>query len=239
MKHYFITGASTGIGKALAERLLASEGVFVTGISRRQSIIHEKYKHITLDLSDTKAVTEFHFPLLSHVNEVCLVNNAGVISEIVHAGQLSESSIINDSNVNMISPFLLIHKFMEAFKEGVQKKVILSISSGASKRAVEGWSVYCSTKAALDMFSEVVALEQKSRSGFRIFSIAPGVVDTRMQEQLRKADGTQFGRLEEFLRLKEEGKLTSPIVVADKIIYILNYPEHFPDTVFSLRDVKI
>ena len=59
LHHYFITGTSSGIGKAIAEQLIQREDHFVTGLSRTCSITHPRYEHFALDLADQKQVNEW------------------------------------------------------------------------------------------------------------------------------------------------------------------------------------
>ena len=82
MNHYFITGTSRGIGKAIAEQLLSDPENFVTGLSRTSSITHERYTHVEIDLSDLGKVSEFNFPVLEQAKKIALVNNAGAIGKV-------------------------------------------------------------------------------------------------------------------------------------------------------------
>jgi NAD(P)-dependent dehydrogenase (short-subunit alcohol dehydrogenase family) len=61
---------------------------------------------------------------------------------------------------------------------------VINISSGAAHRALEGWSAYCCAKAGFAMLTTALALET-TRSGVRVFGLAPGVVDTDMQVTIR------------------------------------------------------
>jgi benzil reductase ((S)-benzoin forming) len=79
------------------------------------------------------------------------------------------------------------------------------------------------------MLSRVAQKEQDLRSsGIRIRSLAPGVVDTEMQERIRLADNNQFSQIERFQSYYEKGELAEPAVVASKILHWLQRP--FPDT---------
>jgi benzil reductase ((S)-benzoin forming) len=97
-------------------------------------------------------------------------------------------------------------------------KVILNISSGASFNAYSGWSVYCSSKAGLDMFTQVAGLEQNAEAqSTKVFALAPGIIETGMQELIRTTDESLFPERDKFIRLYEEGKLSNP----DDIAYII------------------
>ena len=237
MNHYYITGTSRGIGKALAEILLENEKNIVYGISRHHTIEHTNYKHFTLDLSDTGKVKEFNFLPVENGDLIALVNNAGAIGEIMPVGKLTEDSIIDNYSVNLISPGLLINKFISFYQHYKTKKVIINISSGAGKHPIDAWSTYCASKAGLDMFTRVVAGEQKINQGdFHVFSIAPGIFDTQMQKEIRSANPKDFSRLNDFLDYKNNHLLNTPELVAKKIIHILHHHEQFNEIVFSIND---
>ena len=87
--------------------------------------------------------------------------------------------------------------------------------------------------------SITVAHEQKIvNTGFRIFSVAPGVVDTGMQDEIRKSSPKEFSRHDDFVEMKQTGILTRPEEVARKYLDILTTPEKYPETLFSLRDLN-
>lgn len=236
MRYYFITGTSRGIGKSLALELLQEKDSKVFGIARNLSIHNGNYVHFHIDLSDLKAVDEFRFPDIKSADEIVLVNNAGTLGEVAHSGNLSESKIIAAYNVNLITPAILINKFIAKYRELNAKKVVLNISSGAAQRPVDGWSIYCSSKAGLDMLSKTVQQECNiDKSGFKIFSVAPGIVDTAMQDKIRTVSKKDFSTVETFKGYKEYGELQHPEVVARKLVYFLERSSEFTEVVLSLK----
>ena len=101
-------------------------------------------------------------------------------------------------------------------------KVIVNISSGAAQRPMWGWSTYCSTKAAIDMFTRVAALEQEDRENpVRVLAFAPGIVDTPMQEKIRNTGPEDFRDRDTFISYKQEGQLLDPSVVAKRLREII------------------
>jgi benzil reductase ((S)-benzoin forming) len=238
MKHFFITGTSKGIGNALAELLLKDNNNRVTGISRTNTIKHIHYSHITTDLANTGDTESFFFPDLKDFDEITLINNSGTISEIVRTGKLKNSGILNDFNVNIVSPSILMNNFIKKYQQYTNKRVILNISSGAGRHAVDAWSVYCASKSALDMFSETVNLEQNFQpveNRIRILSLAPGTVDTAMQEKLRDSDENEFSVKEKFVNLKKNNELASPEHIAESIVKIINNHETFESVILDIR----
>jgi benzil reductase ((S)-benzoin forming) len=240
MNYFIITGTSRGIGKAIAERLLESEENLVIGISRQKGIQHKNYKHFSVDLSTIEIVNnslDDIFPVINDSQKIVLINNAGMLGQVAQVGTIDNSTIEKVFNVNFIAPVLLINEFIRRYKKISTQKLILNISSGAGKRAVDGWSSYCSSKAALDMFSLVVGEEQKIHDGgFKIFSVAPGIVDTEMQSEIRKVSVEDFSEVGKFKGYKENGDLKDPAYVAEKLIYLMDHAHDFPNVITSVRN---
>lgn len=227
MRYYFITGTSTGIGKAIAEEAL-SRGNHVMGLSRRNTIEHANYTHNPIDLSDLEQTKIFNFTLANpdQYEGIVLVNNAGVIEPVQYLGNMDPDAIIKHYHVNMTAPVLLINQFLKAFKNFKVDQCVFNISSGAAKYPVDGWNCYCSSKAALDMVSQVGDLEnEKSNGNCRFYGIAPGIVDTPMQDQIRSAKEEEFSRLQEFIHYKAENLLAPPSKVAQRLVDIMETPE--------------
>ncbi len=236
MKHYFITGTSRGIGKALVENLLENRDIRITGISRNNTISHPNYKHIKLDLSTPETISSFAFPEISNAEEIVLINNAGVMSEIRRIGQQQTENIINDYNVNIVSPSILMNNFIKTYQNYTNKRVILNVSSGAGRHTVDAWSVYCASKSALDMFSENIHLEQSffpEENRIKIFSVAPGVIETKMQKQIRKTSEKDFSEVKKFVNLKNDGLLSSPKETAKLLLKVIN--GNFAEVILDIR----
>lgn len=245
MNYYYITGTSRGIGKAFAEFLLEDPSNNVIGISRQKTIEHPNYRHFFLDLTDIRAVSEFKFELHSNPQKIYLINNAGALGAIRHIGKLSPDAIIASYSVNLIAPTILTNAFIACYNTTDSEKVILNISSGAGKNPIDGWATYCASKAGLDMFSRVVDAEQKIRAkhpqenihkGFKIFSIAPGVVNTQMQSEIRSASKEDFSRIEDFKKYKETSQLADPSNISRKYFEILSDIDSIKDVLSAVKD---
>lgn len=235
----FVTGSSRGIGKALAEKLLA-EGYQVVGLSRNTVISHSNYTHCVIDLCNQEEVLAFDFAqYVDNIPEqILLVNNAGMIGSIFPVGALTDETIHAVMQVNSIAPQILMNKFLKAFSGKVNHGHILNISSGAGKYPIDAWATYCASKAALDLFSKTVKEELAARSvnGWFIHSVAPGVVDTAMQSEIRSADPGAFKEIEKFKLLKQENQLSDPSAVSEKLYQIIENPLSFSETLLSVRD---
>lgn len=237
MRVYYVTGSSSGIGKALVEAMLQREEVKVIGISRRNEIKHPNFEHISLDLSDVGKVERFHFELWPEAEQVVLVNNAGTLGNVGPTGSKDDRVTIKAMNVNLVAPMILTNQFFRSYCTHPAEALVINISSGAGKYPVDGWSSYCSSKAGIDMFSEVTAKEMTQRNcgnHCKIYSIAPGIVDTAMQEQIRNQEEKNFSRVEEFRSYMREGQLASPESVARKLLHVIDDPSEYNETVFRL-----
>ena len=241
MNYYFITGTSRGLGKALAEKILSTGDCKVFGIGRTSTIINPNYTHFNIDLSlvcELEKEIENVFQSLINPKKIVLLNNSGILGDVKYSGNPNAKSIIEVFNVNTIAPAILINSFIKKYLKVDAEKLIINISSGAGKNPIDGWSNYCSSKAALDMYSRVVDLEQTiSNSGFKIYSIAPGVVDTKMQSEIRNADKNDFSLIEKFKDYKSENQLSSPKEVAKKYLKIINNPDSFDDVLLDVRNI--
>lgn len=236
MQYYFISGSSRGIGKALAEMAL-NNNASVTGFSRNNRIQHSYYEHLLMDFSDMEDLYYYEFPKLKDAEKIVLINNAGALGQVAPVGQLRDYDIEKLFNINTIASSILSNKFIKAYKDYAVEKVILNISSGAGRHAIESWAGYCASKAAMDMFSMVIADEQKKYYEFptHIFSVAPGIVDTQMQDEIREVSESQFKDVERFRAYKANGDLATPESVAEKLFTIINNPQQFNEVLLDVR----
>ena len=226
-----ITGTGSGIGKALAE-LLLSENYLVFGYSRTNQIENKNFTFTTIDLSNLQEVQKMQFPNVDVATDVLLVNNAATIGSILPIDKKSEKEIIQEYNLNIISPTLLSRKFITAYSDN--KKLLINIGSGAANKAIASWSAYCATKSGLDMFTEVIA-EEKHKN-LTIFSIHPGVVDTNMQKKIRESDAEFFPIRQQFIDYYSKNELFSADFVAQKIYQIIAKRVILTDVLVDLRD---
>ena len=197
------------------------------------------FQHIHIDLNKVNEVKNFEFQKLNEAESIVLINNAASSGQSKHLGKRDQDMIISDYNVNIVSPSLLMNSFLKSYQNENCKRIILNVSSGAGKRAIESWSIYCSSKSALEMISEVTALEQKLKhtdNPVHIFAVGPGVVDTKMQDELRKVDPEDFSMVGQFIEFKEKGELADPKDIAIKLTQIIDDPEKFDKVSFSVKD---
>lgn len=242
MHYYIITGASRGLGKALAEEVLKQPDTFVLGVSRHATITHERYQHQPLDLSDMLAVQNNLyklFPARPDATSLTLINNAGVLGEIGYVGELPNEHFEFVFDVNVVAPAMLMNTFLSAYGSQTSiPRTILNISSGAAQRAVDGWGAYSASKAALDALTRTAQKEQDIRnSGIRLRSLSPGVLNTSLQEHIRAANINIFSELVDFTDLHAGSKLLNPKSVAQKIMVWLQGTLLSNKIVLHIRDL--
>ncbi|MCG7344499.1 SDR family NAD(P)-dependent oxidoreductase [Sporosarcina sp. ACRSL] len=218
-----VTGASKGIGYELMKQL-KEKGDKVIGIARSNPNGDEDL--IIADLSKTDRLTGMITSILeenlSIATSFTLINNAGTVEPIGFIGSIDESKLTDALAVNLTAPMILSNAFIAALEKFEGRKRIVNISSGAGRKPYEGWGVYCTTKAGLDHFSRVVSIEQeKTEFPVEIVSIAPGIIDTGMQETIRSSNAEDFPLLERFIDYKEHGYLSSAAETANKLIAVV------------------
>jgi benzil reductase ((S)-benzoin forming) len=241
--YYLITGASQGLGRALAEAILERPDTQVLGISRHATIAHPRYQHQPLDLSDIEAVEhnlgKIFLPR-PDAQSLTLVNNAGTLGEIGYVGELPNEHFQFVFDLNVVAPAMLMNTFLSAY--GGQKEIprtVLNISSGAARRPVDGWAAYCASKAALNALSETAQKEQDLRgTGVRVWALAPGVVDTAMQAHIRTAEAEQFSEAAKFAEYQAEGQLQQATQVAQQIWQWLRDDASTHTTLVHINDIR-
>ena len=243
-----ITGASRGLGRAIASLLLEQPGQHLIAISRSSdpSLMNlgvigrseiEQWAH---DLSDPVPVAARLVDYLlakdpSRFSTATIINNAGLMAPPRPLGRSSFDDIVQCLRVGLEAPMLLSSAFLRGTTEWPAARKILNISSGLGSMARAGQAPYCAVKAGLDHFTRVMALEAVSQpNGAKAVSQYPGVVDTEMQAELRRADPAEFPEVSRFRALKEKGLLESPEAAARKVIACLNGGDFGAKTIVDL-----
>ena len=234
-QHLFIvTGASRGMGLAMARQLL-TPGNTVLCISRdtNEALTPQADQHgATLvqwrqDLAlsaDASARLEqwLREQAIATFASATLINNAGIIPRIGPLSDAQADDLSRALRVGLEAPMQMTSAFLRATAEWPAQRKVLNISSGLGRRAMASQAGYCAAKAGIDHFTRCVALEEALKpNGAKVCSLAPGVVDTDMQTQLRSADSAAFPDQSSFLNLKASGSLASPQEAAQKVLAFL------------------
>ena len=215
-----ITGTSKGIGQALANAFLQNQ-YKVIGIARTNTIDAPNFTFIPFDLQHWERIADLDFQI-SDAEELVLINNAGRIGEIVPFQETTFADFKATMDLNLMAVMALCHKVLHLKLEG-QKLTIVNISSGAGRNTIPSWTPYCTSKAAVDHFSSNLQAElDESESGVRVYSVAPGVVDTNMQEMIRNTDAAKFSAHQKFQALHENHQLQAPEYIANELFELVN-----------------
>lgn len=234
----FVTGGSSGIGRALIETL-PWPGARVLNLSRRPAPDSE---HVAVDLATeagwARAAACFARELAGFAGELAvLVQAAGTLTPIRFAGEGDPAAYRTNVLLNAAAPQILGDAFLRALAAGHARGWLLCIGSGAARNAYEGWSGYCAGKAATDHWVRTVGAEQARRGDrCRLLSVAPGVVATPMQAEIRTSDPRDFPDVERFRALHDAGELRDPHEVA-RALWALHERPLANGAVIDLRDL--
>jgi NAD(P)-dependent dehydrogenase (short-subunit alcohol dehydrogenase family) len=251
MTHLVIlTGTSRGLGLAMAQQFLMRSGTLLLGLSRKPSEALGRspradgstLEQWPLDLADprfaaAKLETWLQARDASAIDTATLINNAALLTPPGPV-EACDATLLSDSlRVGLEAPMLLCAAFLRATSAWRAGKKILNISSGLGRRAMAGSAPYCAAKAGLDNFSRAIALDEAlKRNGAKVVSLAPGVIDTDMQTQLRSADGRAFPDKAMFVGLKTGGQLASPEHAATRVIAYLDRADFGSNPLADVRD---
>lgn len=244
-----LTGASRGMGLAMAQQLLR-DGHDLLCISRKTNeelaaqavAAGRQCEQWPQDLgrgevAAARLETWLQAQDAGQLASLTLINNAGLIPRIAPLGEIPATDLAESLRVDLEAPMLLTGAFLRATAQWRTPRRILNISSGLGRRAMASQAAYCAAKAGMDHFSRCVALEEALKPhGARICSLAPGVIDTDMQVQLRSADPARFPDMANFVGMKEKGVLSTPGEAAAKVLAFLQRADFGSNPVADVRD---
>lgn len=241
-----LTGASRGLGAALAEQLLAP-GVTLLAMSRRE---HPRLAELagkagasceqwSVDLAEPLAAAALEAWLgafdAQRFATVTLINNAAALARPGPLEASDPEDLSRALRVGLEAPLLLAAAFLRGTQHWRAERRLLNISSGLGRYAMAGQAAYCAIKAGLDHASRVIALDATGPHGVKVVSLAPGVVDTDMQTQLRESDPAGFPDRDRFVELKSQGRLDTPAEAAAKVLRHLNSSDFGSEPVADVR----
>lgn len=181
--------------------------------------------------------TWLHQHATAGFTSAALINNAGLLGPVGPIDRSGAEQLAAVLRVGLEAPIVLTAAFLRATRDWAIDKRVLNISSGAGRRPIAGWASYCAAKAGLDHYSRVVALDEALRPNpARIVSLAPGVIDTDMQGELRAAEAVGFPEQANFIQLKASGQLPTPEAAAARVLAYLARPDFGTQPVADVRD---
>lgn len=249
-----LTGASRGLGLAMAHQVLRRPGHCLIAVARHPDPALDDWAHRhgsrclswARDLTDAPGAAQALAEWLATQSDgtwasATLINNAGVLSPLGPVGASGAAALSTALRVGLEAPVLLTAAFLHgtegwsARRAGAVK--ILNVSSGLGRYAMAGSASYCAAKAGMDHFTRAVALEEAQRPHpARIVSLAPGVIDTGMQVQLRASDPVAFPDQRRFVQLKESGLLDSTETAAAKVLAWLDRADFGAQPIADVRE---
>lgn len=213
-KLVILTGINRGLGMALFDLIIHRKNFSVLGITRtlnqRQEDLLERkyfdcYLHDFTKEPDTIPFDEF----LNGYVEIIFINNAFTIEPIDLYQNISRKKLMDSISINILSPLTILNNLVKSLRDEQSLKII-NISSGAARKPIKGWSLYCSSKSFNEMFYKCLDLEDNIET----HSIDPGVLNTKMQAQIRSNSTEDFDWVDHFKSLE----LKSPNDVAKLIV---------------------
>ena len=183
MDNVLVTGASRGLGAAIARRL-GADGFHVIAVSRRIDAAQESDRlvPVAFDLGDTAAIPAFVRGLRQKFGPIYgLVNNAGLGTEGLLAN-MPDADVEALVRLNTLSPIILSKYVVRGMMAQGRGRVV-NISSIVASTGFNALSVYAATKASLVGFTRSLAREV-GRVGVTVNAIAPGFIDTEMTKGL-------------------------------------------------------
>ena len=189
-----VTGTSSGIGLALARRLV-EQGWQVIGAARRNCPVDdEAYHHVRVDLGDGDSLRRFMKeeirPALDQegFERIALVNNAALMGALGWLRDSDPDRLSTMFAVNATAPIVLMGWITRQVEPETALRIV-NVSSGAAHSPIPGLGDYCATKAALRIAGQTLAgeLEREGRrpKAVAVLSFEPGLVETDMQRAAR------------------------------------------------------
>ncbi|MDE1762735.1 MAG: SDR family oxidoreductase [Thaumarchaeota archaeon] len=221
-----VTGASSEIGLEISKRFV-EEGAKVILIGRNREKLEKtrssikNYESSTVaipcDITNESQVIQTVDQINQHYGKIdILVNNAGTINDPIHFHKMKESDWLSLVNVNIFGTFKITKSVLVKMLEN-KKGSIINIGSISSERAIPKvhLTVYCTTKAAINMFTKGIAIEY-ARKNIRCNCVNPGIINAGMiKPYLDYPEARKI--LEDRQPLNRIGE---PIDVANAVVYL-------------------
>ena len=206
-KTAIVTGASRGIGLAIT-RDLVNRGWKVAMTARTEKALIDAAAQfdsgsvlpVTCDVTDAGAVADAITQVEQGLGPVsALVNNAGVIDPIGKFLDTDPEEWMQLQSINLGGVMRMTRAVLPAMLAR-GSGTIVNLSTGAALNPMEGWSAYCTSKAALAMFTRCMATEY-GPLGIRVHDFIPGVVNTDMLNGAQKKYDNAVAKLDDSVKL--------------------------------------
>lgn len=213
-----VTGASRGLGAGMAT-WFGAQGARLGLCARTEPAAPAGVDAVTaaVDVTDADALDAFAASVADRLGTPALwINNAGVLEPVVSQRELTAAALADHLAINVGGVLHGTQAYLKLLDAAEVTGTLANISSGASLAGRAGWSAYCAGKAAVDRLTETIAIEETSRLRYA-WSVAPGLVDTAMQEFIRGLPEERFPGVEWFKERKRTNAMNEPWWVAQTI----------------------
>lgn len=222
-----ITGVTGGLGEAVLRNCIIEEAaeqyiVFYRNCEKYEKLLKTlDYKNITgIQYDMTSDIfPEYAGPMnMNGLNEICLVLCAFTMEPISFIKDLELNQIEKNVRINILGQIKMVHYAQKIARQLGIGLNIINLDSGAAYRPIEGWGMYCASKAYMNMYLQCLAKEEH----YNLVLYDPGVVNTDMQQYIRESN---FPLQKEFENYFVKGMLNFPDLVGKDIVkrYIINW----------------
>lgn len=212
-----ITGASSGLGAGMASWFLDNGARVGLCARHKPKLEGENVVSASADVRDLDALRFFARDVSAALGPIDLwINNAAVLDPIAPQRALRSSDLIDHLEVNVGGVLNGTKAFIEQLEADGHRGALVNITSGLAKRGRGGVSAYSAAKAGVDRLTEISAIEEGELLTMAL-AVSPGVIETPMQQELRRQDPDVLPDVEMFREMKESGAMNSPSWVASHI----------------------
>lgn len=233
-----VTGASRGLGAGLAEDF-TRRGMKLGLCARHAATIPDSDRVVScqFDITDGEATDRFCSQVEDRFGHIDLwINNAGVLEPIGPLRGIEAEGFCRHIDVNVMGVFHGSRAYIRHLHRTGEPGVLINISSGGGRSGYFGWSAYCASKAAVDRMTECIALEE-DEIGLRVHAVAPGIIDTDMQELIRSCSPDVFPLVDKFHEMKRTHAFSTTEQVSARLLALAFDPKKRTDDVLlDLRD---
>lgn len=208
---HVITGAGSGIGAVLADRLRDRGDRLILPVrsAARAEELRGRFPDAVMVVADLAEPSTLHGLGREVEGPVHgLIHSAGVV-ELGPVAELRLDALQHQLDVNLLAPAVLTRELLPHLRRA--EGTIVFVNSGSGRRANPGWSGYAASKFALRGFAEALAGEE-AEHGVRVSSVYPGRTATAMQEQVHQHEGADY----------DETRWIQPETIAEAILHALD-----------------